>query len=74
MLVVLVAQSCNSLQPLGLQPTRLSSPEDLPDPGIEPGSLAVRADSLSSELYGMIYIKHGIMHVKPSALGLTYSQ
>ena len=50
------------------------SPEDLPDPGTEPESLALQADSLLSELYGIIYIKHGIMHVKPSALGLTYSQ
>ena len=28
----------------------LPSPEDLPDPGIEPGSPALQADSLPSEL------------------------
>ena len=28
------------------------SPEDLPDPGIEPGSPAWQADSLSTELQG----------------------
>ena len=28
------------------------SPEDLPNPGIEPGSPALQADSLSSELQG----------------------
>ena len=28
------------------------SPEDLPDPGIEPGSPALQADSLPSELSG----------------------
>ena len=29
------------------------SPEDLPNPGIEPGSLALQADALPSELPGM---------------------
>ena len=29
-----------------------SSPEDLPDPGIEPGSPALQADSLPTELQG----------------------
>ena len=29
------------------------SPEDLPDPGIEPGSPALQADSLPAELQGM---------------------
>jgi len=28
------------------------SPRDLPDPGIEPGSLTLQADSLPSELQG----------------------
>ena len=28
------------------------SPEDLPDPGIEPGSLALKADALTSEPQG----------------------
>ena len=59
----------NSLQPYGLQPTRLlcpwDSPDkntgvgchfllqgDLPDPGIEPRSPALQADSLLSELPG----------------------
>ena len=28
------------------------SPGDLPDPGIEPGSLALQADTLPSELLG----------------------
>ena len=30
----------------------ISFPGDLPDPGIEPGSLALQADSLLSELQG----------------------
>ena len=56
----------DSLWPYGLQPVRLrhpwnspgkntgvgcdSSPGDLPDPGIKPGSPTLRADSLPSEL------------------------
>ena len=31
-----------------------SSPEDLPDPGIEPGSPALQEDSLPSELWGSL--------------------
>ena len=34
----------------------LPSPGDLPDPGIEPRSLALEAHSLPSELPGMLYI------------------
>ena len=30
----------------------MPSPGDLPDPGIKPGSLALQADSLPSELLG----------------------
>ena len=61
---VLVAQSCLTLWPHGLQPTRLlcpwdfpgkdtgvglpfPSPGDLPNPGIEPGSPVLQADSLT---------------------------
>ena len=33
-----------------------SSPGDLPDPGIEPGSLALQADTLPSELQGKHYV------------------
>ena len=48
----------NSLQPHGLQPTRLlyawDSP-DLPDPGIKPGSPALQEDSLPSELPDYTY-------------------
>ena len=33
------------------------SPGDLPDPGIEPGSLALEADALTSEPPGKIFIK-----------------
>ena len=53
----------DSLRPHGLQPARLlcpwqehwsgllfPSPGDLPEPGIEPGSPALQADSLPSEL------------------------
>ena len=32
----------------------LSSPEDLPNPGIEPGSPTVQADSLSSKPLGKL--------------------
>ena len=32
------------------------SPEDIPDPGIEPGSHALQADALTSELPGKIII------------------
>ena len=54
----------NSLQPHGLPPTRLLCLWDfpgknagvgchfLPDPGIEPGSPALQADSLPTELQG----------------------
>ena len=48
---VLVPRSCPTLRPHGLQPTRLlcpwSSPGDLPNPGIEPGSLTLQADCTS---------------------------
>ena len=44
------------LSPLGspriLEWVAYPSPEDLPDPGIEPGSLALQADSLLAELPG----------------------
>ena len=61
-LKVLAAQLCLTLQPHGLQPTRLFCPwnspgknigwvtiffsTDLPDPRIEPGSAALQVDSL----------------------------
>ena len=32
------------------------SPGDFPDPGIEPGSLALQADSLPTELPGKTYL------------------
>ena len=39
----------------------LPSPGDLPDPGIDPGSLALQTDALPSEplgkLYGTVYVK-----------------
>ena len=34
-----------------------SSPGDLPDQGIEPGSPALQADSLQTELQGNVYLK-----------------
>ena len=37
------------LQARILEGVAVSSPGDLPDPGIEPGSLALQADSLPSE-------------------------
>ena len=41
------------------------SPEDLPDPGIEPGSLAFQADSLPSELSREVVIsKYTHKHIK----------
>ena len=56
---VKVAQSCPTLQPHGLyyspgQNTGVGScsfpsPGDLPNPGIEPGSPALQADSLPTE-------------------------
>ena len=36
------------------------SPRNLPNPGIEPGSPALQADFLSSELPGMTYIIYSI--------------
>ena len=35
----------------------IPSPGDLPNPGIEPGSPALQANSLSAELSGMIYVE-----------------
>ena len=32
------------------------SPEDLPDPGIEPGSLTLQADSVPSEPPGKLFL------------------
>ena len=65
-LCVMAAQSCPTLwtvthqAPLSMRFSRqeywsglpFPSPGDLPDPGIEPGSLAFQADSLPSELPG----------------------
>ena len=34
------------------------SPEDLPDPGIEPGSPALQADALPCELLGKPHLAH----------------
>ena len=60
-----VSQSCQTLRPHGLyspwnslgQNTGVgkpfSSPGNLPNPGTEPGSLALQADSLPPELSGM---------------------
>ena len=61
----LVARSCPTLQPHGLPPASpltvvilqpralewfpMPSSRDLPNPGIEPGSLAVQVDSLPAE-------------------------
>ena len=65
---VLVTQSCPTLQPHGLQPTRLLCPWDFPgkdtgmgchfllrgssEPGIEPGSPALWTASVPTELQG----------------------
>ena len=46
----------DSLQPHGL--LTFSSPGDLPNPGIEPGSPALQADSLPSEPPGKPQSKH----------------
>ena len=40
------------LQARILEWVAIPSPEDLPDPGIEPGSLALQGDSLPSEPLG----------------------
>ena len=40
------------------------SPGDLPDPGIEPGSLALQANSLLSEPPGKLLGWHGVRQVK----------
>ena len=44
------------------------SPGDLPDPGIEPGSLTLQADSLPSELPGKMLEGEGIAQTS----GLRY--
>ena len=46
----------------------LPSPGDLPDPGIEPGSLTLQADSLPSELPGKMLEGEGIAQTS----GLRY--
>ena len=50
------AAACQALLSTGIQNTGVgslfSSPEDLPDSGIEPGSPASQADSLPTELSG----------------------
>ena len=45
------------------------SPADLPNPEIEPGSLALQADSLTSEPPGKFSHKQGTQHL----LGLAFS-
>ena len=42
------------------------SPEDLPDPGIEPGSAALQVDSLLSDLQGALRRKREAVEL-PSA-------
>ena len=50
--------ACQVLLPMGFSRQEYKSglpfpsPGDLPDPGIEPGSLALQADSLQTELWG----------------------
>ena len=46
-----------------------SSPRDLPDSGIEPGSLALQADSLLSEPLGK-----GLLYQLPEAYGVRDNQ
>ena len=46
---------CGILQARILSRLPFPPPEDLPDPGIEPGSLASHADSLPSEPPGKLY-------------------
>ena len=41
----------------------LPSPGDLPDPGIEPGSPALQADSLPTELSGKPYLTLNLIFV-----------
>ena len=50
----LVVSDC--LQRHGLWPARLLCPGDLPDPGIEPWSPVLKADSFPSELQGRLLI------------------
>ena len=70
MLCVLVAQLCPAPHatpwtPLSMRFCRqgygsglqFPSPGDLPDPGIEPGSPALQADSLPTELQGLSCLK-----------------
>ena len=91
----LSTQSCLTLQPHGLQPARLlcpwgfsrqehwsglpCSPGDLPNPGIEPRSPALQADSLPAELPGepiqlhilvqrLTFVKFRFMHVTANGI------
>ena len=45
-----------------------SSPGDLPDPGIEPGSPALQADSLPTELQGKPHLQKWML----LSLGLSF--
>ena len=51
------------------------SPGDLPDPGIEPGSPALQADSFPSEPPGKLVKTHyaGMSHIKLKGYGQTLS-
>ena len=50
------------------------SPGDLPDPGIEPGSLTLQADSLPSEPPGKTQnIRHDIIKLLEETIGKTFS-
>ena len=66
-IIVLVAQSCPTLAiPWTMEFSRqeywsrlpFPSPGDLPNPGIEPGSPALQADSLPTELQGKPCFDH----------------
>ena len=43
------------------------SPGDLPDPGIEPGSPALQADDLPTELWGKQQYTHALCHAQSKA-------
>ena len=48
------------------------SPEDLPNPGIEPGSPTLQADSLTSEPLGMSQLKDMCLQILYFSFTLTW--
>ena len=66
--------SCNMYKKMWNRFRTLNFPVDLPDPGIEPGSPALQADSLPTELSGKPNLKFKMVCVCAQLVNFSYLQ